>query len=135
MNTALAARLRTIGVVQPNPTFSPSSTADPIPSPLQQTDNSGPIFPASSENAVLSALEARRMIDQQAEQEMQNTGLSRVEGRRFLNAGMIREVLVMRERGASEAQIEERFNLKKGVLVALGPNGLYRPAGGAQPVP
>lgn len=124
----LAARLRQIGVVQPNPTFSPSSTADPIPSPPpphhQGSSSSGPVFPSTSSNPVLSALEARRQIEQAAELDMeQHTA------RRFLNATTIHRALALRERGASLAQIEERLRLKKGVLAALGPEGLYKPVG------
>ncbi|KAF3762223.1 hypothetical protein M406DRAFT_263605, partial [Cryphonectria parasitica EP155] len=129
----LAERLREIGVVQPNPTYSPSSKASLVSSPLQETRHSGPIFPAASNNAVLSALEARRRLAEEAEEEFENLGIAGGQGRRFLYAGMIRDVLVMKERGASDEQIEHRLNLKKGVVSRLGPKGLYRPAGGAVP--
>ncbi|CAN8101360.1 unnamed protein product [Discula destructiva] len=131
----LAKRLRELGVVQPNPTYSHSSTATNTPSYLHQSENSGPIFPAASQNAVLSALEVRRRVQQEAEQEFENLGLSSSQGRRFLHAGMIRDILVMRERGASETQIEKRFNLRKGVVKTLGPSQLYRPAIGGEPLP
>lgn len=129
-----ARRLGKIGVVQPNPTFSPSSTASsgiPTPSPLQQANNSGPIFPSPSSNLVLSALEARERLEVEADQEFQKLGLSSSQGRRFLPAGMIRDVLVMRERGAKDQDVENRFNLKKGVLRSLGPQGLYKSTGGS----
>ncbi|KAJ4393157.1 hypothetical protein N0V93_002364 [Gnomoniopsis smithogilvyi] len=135
----LAKRLREIGVVQPNPTFSNSSTATTTSSQphsqLEQTENSGPIFPAASQNAVLSALEARRRVQREAEVEFENLGLSSSEGRNFLHAGMIRDILVMRERGANEAAIENRFNLKRGVVKRLGPPHLYKPAVGGEPLP
>lgn len=135
----LARRLRKIGVVQPNPTYSHSSTATTSPSEpnsqLRQTENSGPIFPAASQNAVLSALEARRRVQLEAEEEFENLGLSSSQGRKFLHAGMIRDILVMRERGASEEAIENRFNLKRGVVRRLGPPHLYKPAVGGEPVP
>lgn len=136
---ALAQRLREMGVVQPNPTYSPSSTASSSsssPSPMhQQTpeNNSGPIFPPSSSNPVLAALEARARVQREAEEEFENLGLSNSQGRRFLAAGMVRDILVMREKGASQAQIENRFNLRKGVMQSLEPKGLYKPAGGAEP--
>ncbi|PSR87394.1 hypothetical protein BD289DRAFT_452768 [Coniella lustricola] len=126
----LAQRLREIGVVQPNPTYSPSSTALPFSSPLQESEHSGPIFPSSASNPVLSALEARRRLADQAEAEFESLGLSSATGRSFLQAGMIRDALVMRERGASDADIEHRLNLKKGVLARLGPKSLYKPTGG-----
>lgn len=80
---------------------------------------------------MLSALEARDRLQYEADQEFQNLGLTSSQGRRFLHAGMIRDVLVMRERGAKDQDIENRFNLKKGVLRSLGPEGLYKPAGEA----
>lgn len=126
-----ARRLGQIGVVQPNPTFSPSSTAShsvPTSSSLQQTQNSGPIFPSPSNNLVLSALAARERLQDEADQEFQNLGTSSSQGRRFLPASMIRDVLVMKERGAQDHEVEHRFNLKKGVLETLGPQGLYKPA-------
>lgn len=131
----LARRLWEIGVVQPNPTYSHSSTAEPMSSPLQQTPNSGPIFPSPARNPVLTALEARDRLQREVEEEFQSLGLSNSQGRRFLQASMIRDILVMREKGASEAHIENRFNLRKGVLKRLGPRGLYEAAGGAEPAP
>lgn len=129
-----ARRLGQIGVVQPNPTFSPSSTASPsmltAPS-LQQTHNSGPIFPSPSNNLVLSALEARERLEYEADQEFHNLGTSSSQGRRFLPASLIRDVLVMRERGATDQEVQHRFNLKNGVLNSLGPQDLYKPAGAA----
>lgn len=136
----LAKRLREIGVVQPNPTYSHSSTATtspsrPYQSQFEQTENSGPVFPDASQNTVLSALEARRRVQNEAEEEFENLGLSNSRGRKFLHAGMIRDVLVMRARGASEAAIEKRFDLKEGVVKRLGPPHLYQPAAGGEPVP
>ncbi|KUI70415.1 hypothetical protein VM1G_05790 [Cytospora mali] len=133
-----AQRLRDIGIVQPNPTYSSSSTVSPSPpsppspsSPLQQADNSGPIFPSPSSNLVLAALEARERLQQEADEEFESLGLSDSQGRRFLTSGMIRDVLVMRDRGASEEEIENRFNLRKGVVRKLGPRSLFQPVGGA----
>lgn len=133
---ALAQRLREIGAVQPNPTYSHSSTASSQPS--QQGASTGPIFPAPSQNVTLSALEARQRVQEEADDEFEKLGTSMSQGRRFLHAGMIRDVLVMRERGASEAQIEARFDLKKGVLRGLGPRELYKStvkAGEGEPLP
>ncbi|KUI57110.1 hypothetical protein VP1G_04426 [Cytospora mali] len=130
-----AQRLREIGIVQPNPTYSSSSTVSPSPpsssSPPQQADNSGPIFPSPSSNLVLAALEARDRLQQEADEEFESLGLSNSQGRRFLTSGMIRDVLVMRDRGASEEEIENRFNLREGVVRKLGPKSLFQPVGGA----
>lgn len=135
----LAKRLREIGVVKPNPTYSNSSTATTLSaqphSQLEQTKNSGPIFPAASQNSVLSALEARRRVQREAEAEFENLGLSSSQGRNFLHAGMIRDILVMREKGADATAIENRFNLKRGLVKRLGPLHLYKPAVSGEPLP
>jgi hypothetical protein len=136
LQPGLAQRLRQIGVVQPNPTYSPSSTASPTSSQEaygRRGGTTGPIFPSPSNNAVLSALEARERISREAEEEFENLGVSGGQGRRFLTSGMIRDVLVMRERGAPEEDIEHRFNLRKGVVRRLGPRGVIQPLGGAAP--
>lgn len=132
LQPGLAERLRQIGVVQPNPTYSPSSTASPTSS-QPAANEPGPVFPSPSNNAVLSALEARERLSREAEEEFESLGLSSGQGRRFLTSGMIRDVLVMRERGASEADIENRFNLRRGVVRKLGPRSLFQPVGGPAP--
>ncbi|KKY29406.1 hypothetical protein UCDDA912_g10666 [Diaporthe ampelina] len=134
LQPGLAERLRQIGVVQPNPTYSPSSTASPTSTqPAQEPGGAGgvngPVFPSPSNNAVLSALEARERLSREAEEEFEGLGLSGGKGRRFLTSGMIRDVLVMRERGSSDADIEHRFNLRSGVVRKLGPRGLFQPVG------
>lgn len=138
LQPGLAERLRQIGVVQPNPTYSPSSTASPTSSQPahhheQPSGGGGPVFPSPSNNAVLSALEARERLAREAEEEFEGLGLSGGQGRRFLTSGMIRDVLVMRERGAADAEIEHRFNLRSGVVRRLGPRGLFQPVGGPAP--
>ncbi|KAL1864317.1 hypothetical protein Daus18300_007740 [Diaporthe australafricana] len=130
LQPGLAERLRQIGVVQPNPTYSPSSTASPSSQNPQQP---GPVFPSPSNNGVLSALEARERLSREAEEEFESMGLSSGQGRRFLTSGMIRDVLVMRERGARDEEIEHRFNLRRGVVRKLGPRGLFQPVGGPAP--
>lgn len=138
LQPGLAERLRQIGVVQPNPTYSPSSTASPTTTSSSQPattheHSGGPVFPSPSNNAVLSALEARERLAREAEEEFESLGLSSGQGRRFLTSGMIRDVLVMRERGASDGEIENRFNLRRGVVRRLGPKGLVQPVGGPAP--
>lgn len=139
LQPGLAERLRQIGVVQPNPTYSPSSTASPTTSSPHEPYGSGgrgtggPVFPSPSNNPVLSALEARERLSREAEEEFESLGVSGGQGRRFLTSGMIRDVLVMRERGARDEEIEHRFNLKKGVVRRLGPRDMVQPLGGPSP--
>lgn len=138
LQPGLAERLRQIGVVQPNPMYSPSSTASPTTTSSSQPattheHSGGPVFPSPSNNAVLSALEARERLAREAEEEFESLGLSGGQGKRFLTSGMIRDVLVMRERGASDGEIENRFNLRRGVVRRLGPRGLVQPVGGPAP--
>lgn len=133
LQPGLAERLRQIGVVQPNPTYSPSSTASPTSSQPAHEPSGGPVFPSPSNNAVLSALEARERLAREAEDEFESLGLSGGQGRRFLTSGMIRDVLVMRERGATDGEIEHRFNLRRGLVRSLGPRGLFQPVGGPAP--
>lgn len=52
------------------------------------------------------------------------------EGRRFLDVSVIRQVLVLRERGVSEAEIERLLGLGQGVVGVLGRRGVVGVAGG-----
>ncbi|KAG8163244.1 hypothetical protein KVR01_006541 [Diaporthe batatas] len=141
LQPGLAERLRQIGVVQPNPTYSPSSTASPTTttsSPHEPYGGGaggagGPVFPSPSNNLVLLALEARARLSREAEEEFEGLGVSGGQGRRFLTSGMIRDVLVMREQGARDEDIEHRFNLRKGVISRLGPRHMVQPLGGPAP--
>jgi hypothetical protein len=121
---AFSARLRQMGVAQPNPTFSPSSTADPILSAAP----SYPTYPSPGQNTTLTALEARRRLQEQAEAEFANTGKSGDRGRQFLDISTIREMLLLREKGVADTEIEARLRLQKGLVQRLGPKALLRPA-------
>ncbi|KAG6368125.1 hypothetical protein INS49_002326 [Diaporthe citri] len=116
LQPGLAERLRQIGV--------PAH---------EQPSGGGPVFPSPSNNAVLSALEARERLAREAEEEFDGLGVSGGQGRRFLTSGMIQDVLVMRERGAADGEIEHRFNLRRGVVRKLGPRSLFQPVGGPAP--
>src|SRR5690348_9750861 len=98
-----------MGVAQPNPTYSPSSIAQPLidASGISQS-MSGPLFPSSRNNATLGVLEARRQIERQAKEELENFGTSRDRGREFLDVNTIRRILVLRERGEPASRIESQ---------------------------
>lgn len=129
MNPAFSDRLKQLGVAQPNPTYSPSSIA----SQMSGNQTSGSKFPSASKNPTLSALQARDRFQKEADEEFGNMGRSGSQGRQYLDIGTIRNILVMRERGASPEDIETRFNLRSGVVNRLGARGLVKPLGGAAP--
>jgi hypothetical protein len=124
-----ASRLQKMGIVQPNPTYSPSSIASPF------TDASGikqsvstPQFPSSSSNATLGVLEVRRQLEARARDELDNMGKSTDKGREFLDIATVKQILVLRQGGASASDIETRLRLKAGVVARLGPQGVVAPA-------
>ena len=124
-----ADRLRKMGIAQPNPTFSPSSIASPFPdaSGIRQSFST-PQFPSSSSNATLGVLEVRRRLEARAKRELENMGKSTDKGREFLDIGTVKQMLVLRQGGASAADIETRLRLKPGVVARLGPPGMVAPA-------
>ncbi|KAL2145289.1 hypothetical protein VTI28DRAFT_7506 [Corynascus sepedonium] len=123
------ARLQKMGIVQPNPTYSPSSIASPFPdaSGINQSV-SAPRFPSSSSNRTLGVLEVRRQLEARAKEELENMGKSTDKGREFLDIGTVRQILVLRQGGVSPADIESRLRLKPGVVAKLGPQGVVAPA-------
>ncbi|KAK4105655.1 hypothetical protein N658DRAFT_492133 [Parathielavia hyrcaniae] len=124
-----ASRLQKMGIVQPNPIFSPSSIADPFPDAYGMPQlMSNPRFPPSSNNATLSALEMRRQIEAGAKHELDNMGKSTDKGREFLDIATVKQILVLRQGGASARDIESRLRLKPGVVARMGPQGLVAPA-------
>lgn len=55
-------------------------------------------------------------------------GRSGNDGRTLLDLNTIVQMHLMREKGHSSAQIEERLNLKKGIVERLGRPGITSPA-------
>ncbi|KXH57493.1 hypothetical protein CNYM01_07038 [Colletotrichum nymphaeae SA-01] len=115
-----SSRLRQMGIVQPNPTFSSTSTASAGPGPVAGSrpgpsphadliQNPGPLFPSTSRNATLGTLEARRRLQQEADAEFDGLGRSSSGGREFLDLKTIIQMHLMRERGHSPAEIEARY--------------------------
>ncbi|KAK1512349.1 choline transporter [Colletotrichum costaricense] len=134
-----SSRLRQMGIVQPNPTFSSTSTASAGPGPVAGSrpgpsphadliQNPGPLFPSTSRNATLGTLEARRRLQQEADAEFDGLGRSSSGGREFLDLKTIIQMHLMRERGHSPAEIEARLDLKAGVVARLGRIGITSPA-------
>ncbi|CAK7208415.1 hypothetical protein SBRCBS47491_000084 [Sporothrix bragantina] len=152
-----ADRLRQMGIVQPNPTYSPSSTAGPVHLPssgarptggaevrghdadiLRQIENHRKQYASPSSatrsavarpNTTLTVLEARRRIQDQAAADSESFAQN---GREFLSALTLRDALVLRSRGVDSAAIEKRLRLKPGVVARLGNLGLVEALNVAQ---
>ncbi|PHH82412.1 hypothetical protein CDD82_6100 [Ophiocordyceps australis] len=96
-------RLHKMGIAQPQPTLSHSSPVTP-----QATS-------ASSSNATLSVLEARRLLQQQYEN--QKPGRP---GRRLVDMKTLVVALKMRQQGMPEPEIETKLGLEAGLVDKLG---------------
>ncbi|KAK0631730.1 hypothetical protein B0T14DRAFT_532356 [Immersiella caudata] len=128
INPAFADRLKQMGVAQPKPIFSPSSTASGFPDALPTAESfSKPQFPAAAGNATLNVLDVRRRVQEQADRELDNLGRPGAQGREFLDIATVRKVLLMRQRGDSAAEIESKLKLKSGVVARLGPLSIVAP--------
>lgn len=70
-------------------------------------------------NPAIRILEARERLQELAEREFAKRG---ADGREFLDVGVIRQMLLLRDkRGMSDAEVEKTLELKKGVASRLGP--------------
>ena len=130
-----------MGVATPNPTLSNSSTAHPFPSTApsasassptsstrhRQQQQQGPRFPPpAAGNATLGVLEARRLLQERAEAEFEDSATG-ARGREFLDAATLRHVLGLRASGTPAREIEARLRLKPGVVARLGSQGVVVP--------
>lgn len=110
-----------MGVATPNPTLSRSSTA--APSMPSSSSPLRPQFPAPSANTTLGVLEARRQIQERFELQTQDPTAAR----EFLDVGVVKQVLGLRERGASAADIEKRLRLQPGLVERVGARRVVSP--------
>ncbi|KAF2658558.1 hypothetical protein K491DRAFT_592937 [Lophiostoma macrostomum CBS 122681] len=125
---AFASRLSSIGAVQPNPHYSPTSTSeyDPqrnffsnLPSDMMQAPPQS-AFPEPRDNPALRVLEARQRIQDEAEGELENVGRRGFGGRKFVDAGVITLALMRKSRGEPDSSIEEALGIKRGRMSVLG---------------
>ncbi|ORY54558.1 uncharacterized protein BCR38DRAFT_357691 [Pseudomassariella vexata] len=121
-NPAFSQRLKGMGIATPNPTLSNSSIADPGPQTSSQS-LLGSNYPLPSKNVTLSALEARKRIQDQADKQFENMGSAKD----FVDAGTMRQILTMRERGHATVDIEKRLRLRSGLVAKLGAQGIVAP--------
>lgn len=120
VSPSFSSRLQQMGIVEPNPTFSPSSTASPrFP---EGPDPSKPLYPSSRSNTTLSALEARRKLQEMADQELES-GAAR---RRFVDVRTVVDAVRMRENGWKAGDIESRLGVQEGFMKRLGNKSVIR---------
>lgn len=113
-----------MGVVQPNPTYSPSSTAVQHPD-APPAFNAGPVFPSSKNNVTLSVLEARRKLQEQADEDMELFNQAGVKAqRRFLDMRTLIDAIQLLDRGLSPRDVEAKLGLKPDLLAKLGRQGI-----------
>ncbi|KAF3004066.1 hypothetical protein E8E13_002462 [Curvularia kusanoi] len=130
---AFASRLSSLGAVQPNPHYSPTSRSQFDPQPQSQQSSRNEVlgdmmqappqsaFPDPRNNPVLRVLEARQRIADEAEAEISNVGRRGFEGRKYVDAGVITLALMRQARGEPVARIESSLGIKKGRLSVLSP--------------
>jgi hypothetical protein len=63
-------------------------------------------------------------LQDEAERELENFGRRGFEGRKFLDAGSIRDALALRDAGVKSEEIERRVGMKRGSVDKLGPKGV-----------
>lgn len=101
-------RLQQMGVAEPSPTYSSSSTAHHPPT--------GPLYAPKRTNTTLTAIGARQRLQQQAELEFENMGRADSQGRRFLDIRTIVDAMQLRDRGMPQKDIEARLGIRAGLL-------------------
>jgi trehalose-6-phosphatase len=72
----------------------------------------------------VSLLTARYRLAEEAEREFARIGRKGSEGRTFVDVVTLRQVLVLRERGVEEGEIERSLGLGRGVVGRLGRRGV-----------
>ncbi|KAH7079179.1 hypothetical protein BKA63DRAFT_259886 [Paraphoma chrysanthemicola] len=125
---AFASRLSSLGAVQPNPHYSPTSTSQFDPQRNRSTNEPADImqappasaFPDPRNNPVLRVLEARQRISDLADDELRHVGRRGFAGRTYVDAGIITLALMRQARGEPESRIEQALGIKKGRLSVLG---------------
>ncbi|CAN9174333.1 unnamed protein product [Alternaria alternata] len=126
---AFASRLSSLGAVQPNPHYSPSSqsqfdprrnTSPNLPSDTMMQSLPQSAFPDPRNNPVLRVLEARQKIADQAEDELRDVGRRGFQGRTYVDAGVITLAMMRQAKGEPDSRIEDALGIKRGRLSVLG---------------
>lgn len=129
----LAAHLRTLGPVRPNPTYSLSSTSSPSSAVTEPSASSTHDYPSDApstipsprNNPALAILAARQRVQDEHERDKVESGKKGWKGRRYVDVGTLRKALVLRdEKGMKAAEIERALDLREGFVAGLGRQGV-----------
>ncbi|KAJ9643937.1 hypothetical protein H2199_003803 [Coniosporium tulheliwenetii] len=102
---------------RPGPTVRPQARVSETRDEAINLDASDPAYAAS-----LRSLGARKKLSASSTRWRDGEG---AQGRQFLDVGLLRHVLMLRdEKGLSGEEIERRLGLKKGIVGRLGPKGV-----------
>ncbi|KAF2402737.1 hypothetical protein EJ06DRAFT_519764 [Trichodelitschia bisporula] len=128
---AYADKLRRLGPVQ-TPSMQSHSSLHPSDPRSQDVMSDAEFFPdregaAFRSNPAVMTLLARQELQRRADEEMENVGRKGFKGRTFLDAKMIKEVLVLRMKGVEPGEIERRLELREGVVEGLGSGRVVEP--------
>jgi hypothetical protein len=63
-------------------------------------------------------------LAEEAEKEFESIGRRGAQGRSFLDVVTLRQVLVLRDKGVEEGEIERRLELREGTVGRLGGKGV-----------
>ncbi|KAK3354685.1 hypothetical protein B0H65DRAFT_562851 [Neurospora tetraspora] len=109
---------------------SPQQQQTPPSSPQKENIPTllSPSFPSLRSNATLTALDARRELEQKYEEEMDKFGRNdkTFKGRQFLSVQMVKDVFELRRRGVGTEEIERRLGLARGVVRGMEGGGVVR---------
>ncbi|TWU73269.1 hypothetical protein ED733_002488 [Metarhizium rileyi] len=119
-------RLYDMGMVQPNATKSSSATDQNNTQEVENDPSTIHHLPTKpiKHNATLSVLEARRHLQQQADDETANSAPPGRRLKRYIDMRTLINVMRLRDMEMSPMAIEERLGLQPGTVTKLGHRGI-----------
>lgn len=82
-------------------------------------------YPPTKYNATLSVLEARRCLQEQANDDIVNIGPPGRQSQRFIDMRTLIDTMRLRDQGISDMAIEERLCLEPGTVRKLGRHRVF----------
>ncbi|KAF2453863.1 hypothetical protein BDY21DRAFT_374404 [Lineolata rhizophorae] len=110
----LAAHLRRLGPVAPNP-FQSAAAAAHAPELFPRAPAEG-----AQRNPALAVVEARRRLEGEKEREEDGAGREGFEGRGLVDALVVGRAVRLREEGVGDVEVEGLLGLRRGVVGRLG---------------